>query len=67
VQLVESLFQHKAKMISLLDPHTHTYKLASQADHVSDAEVSLALLKSCVHVVYLRSILFIPMIATADF
>ncbi len=39
VQLCESLFQHKAKMISLLDPHTHTYKLASQADHVSDAEV----------------------------
>jgi hypothetical protein len=39
-QLCESLFQHKAKMISLLDPHTHTYKLAKQADHVSDAEVS---------------------------
>ena len=41
VQLVQSLFQHKAKMISLLDPHTHTYKIAEQADHVADAEVTL--------------------------
>jgi hypothetical protein len=39
LQLVESLFQHKAKMVSLLDPHTHTFQLAQQADHVSDAEV----------------------------
>ncbi len=32
-------------MISLLDPHTHTYKIAEQADHVADAEVPFSFLQ----------------------
>ena len=51
LQLVESLFQHKAKMISLLDPHTHTYKLAEQADSVANSEVKQSRLQSGVSVV----------------
>jgi hypothetical protein len=54
-------------MISLLDPHTHTYKLAAQADHVSDAEVCRAsLYYFYVYDVNLRDLLLILMIAKAE-